>query len=64
MWDGKHKKINELTVFYACLEALVKQCVPIVLTPPSGGSVIALCKICMFNLERVQIEFKDLFRSL
>ena len=62
--DGKCKKINGLTIFYTHPDTLVMQHVPIAPTPSSGGSAIELCKIYMLGLERVQIEFDDLSRSV
>ena len=64
VWDGKHKKINGLTLFYTHPETLVIRRVPIALTHPTGGTAVESCDTCMCGLERVGAEFEELFRCV
>ena len=64
VWDGKRKQMNGLMVFFTNPESFFIFCIPVALTPPSGKTVIELCKACMCGLDGVGIEDEDSFRSI
>ena len=64
VWDGKRKQINGLTIFFADPETLDIYRIPVALAPPLGKTALALCESGMLGLDRVGVEFKDLFRSI
>lgn len=64
VWDGKRKKINGLTIFFIDPETLDMHRIPVALTKVDSETALALSKTCLHGLDRVGIEFEDLFRSV
>ena len=64
IWDGKRKKINDLSIFYTHPVTLVTRRVPIALAKVMGITAIEVSALSMRGLERAGVEFFDLFRAV
>ncbi len=63
-WLGwKEEKINGLTIFFIDPETLDMYRILLALTRPSGKSSLEICRTSMLGLDRMGVEFEDLFRA-